>query len=77
MVNKIIDDVNKKKRGMPIPDIPKPSKNGMKIGAAVNKAVGVSLIGFGLVTSKRWAIPLGITSMIANSLITNNFDDRD
>ena len=75
MVNKIIDSVNDKSEKMGIPNIPKPSKKSMDIGSKVNTAVGVSLIVLGALSNKKWIIPLGIVSILSNSLITKNFED--
>lgn len=76
MINRVIRGVNKYSEKLGIPNIPLATKRSMKIGNTVNKAVGISLITYGLLSSKKWTIPLGIASILTNSFINNTFDDK-
>lgn len=74
MVNETIKKVNSFSQKVGIPKMPLVTKRAMKVGTVANAVAGVSLITLGLVSKKKWAIPLGITSIVANSIINSTFD---
>lgn len=76
MLNRTIRRVNKHAEKLGLPKIPLATKQSMKIGNTINKVTGISLITFGLLSSRKWVIPIGIASILINLFINNTLDDK-
>ena len=75
MINETIRKVNSFSRKVGIPGMPLVTKRSMRIGSVANKAAGTALIAFGAISKNKWAIPLGIASIVVNSVINDSFEE--
>ncbi|WP_291567530.1 hypothetical protein [Clostridium sp. UBA2485] len=76
MVNKTIRRVNEHTRKLGIRKMPLVTEQSMRIGNTVNKVAGISLITFGLLSSKKWVISIGVASILSNAYISYRFVDK-
>jgi len=76
MINRTIRRVNEHTRKLGIRKMPLVTKQSMRIGNTVNRVAGISLITFGLLSSKKWAIPIGVASILSNAYISYRFVDK-